>query len=320
LHRRSTKAKQVSGSREMKDQPDVCPLFRCDPEESFNLWMQSCFPRASLSREDAIQQWLAMPMEARVQSVRNARAESAKSHGSVTPGPTAQKAIDAARSNETHIRNQKVHSEWNLRLMDSSQDVPFVDSFVSRIRNNSKLLRKFARYAVLAPLIVIILWASPTNRVTSLMKVSIAATQPSKAKPAAGAILPVPPTREAIEAGSDLAIGPITIDNLSVGCQETQPCIEISTRGKMALPKLSTLSDPDRVVMDFYDAVFSSGIHRIAVGRGAVRAIRIGEDLAQPPRVRVVIDLTEKCGYELHTQTNGVVLKVYPKATHRQAG
>ena len=97
-------------------------------------------------------------------------------------------------------------------------------------------------------------------------------------------------------------------------------CIEISTRGKGALPRLSTLSDPDRVVMDFQDAVFSSDVHRIEVGRGAVKAVRIGEDAMQPPHARVVIDLTEKCDYELHTLANRVVLKVYRKATARQAG
>jgi hypothetical protein len=72
--------------------------------------------------------------------------------------------------------------------------------------------------------------------------------------------------------------------------------------------------------MDFQDAVFSSDVHRIEVGRGAVKAVRIGKDAAQPPRARVVIDLTEKCDYELHTLTNGVVLKVYRKVTARQAG
>ncbi len=80
------------------------------------------------------------------------------------------------------------------------------------------------------------------------------------------------------------------------------------------------MSDPDRVVMDFQDAVLSFNVHRITVGRGAVKAVRIVENGAQSPRTRVVIDLTEKCDYELHTLTNGVVLTVYRKAAPHQDG
>ena len=75
------------------------PLFRSDPEESFNLWMQSRFPGASLSREDAIRQWLATPQEARVQRVRDHRAESAKSNGSEIPDDIAIFQQDHAKKN-----------------------------------------------------------------------------------------------------------------------------------------------------------------------------------------------------------------------------
>jgi hypothetical protein len=288
----------------------VPPLFRSDPEDNFSLWMQSCFPDASLEREDAIRQWLARPLEARVQRDHSHRAESAKQMLAGTP----QEARDGARSNETGTRNPKGWSGWNSQLIDGSEEDAFVDRFAFWTRNRSKLLLKFAKYSVLALLIVKVLWAIPTSKVASRADASIVATQPSKAEPAAAAAVPVPQRHEAIGTGSDFATGPITIENLSIGCEDTQPCIEISTRGKGALPRLSTLSDPDRVVLDFQDAVFPSDVHRISVGRGGVKAVRIGEDAA---RTRVVIDLTEKCDYELHTLTNRVVLKVYCKATPR---
>lgn len=301
-------------------QPDVPPLFRSDPEENLNVWMRNCFPDASLAREDAIRQWLASPLEARVQRGHSHRAESAKSKRSEMPGAAQQEASDGAPSNETGTRNQKGWSRWNSRLIDGSKEDPFVDRFAFWMRDNSKLLLKFAKYSVLALLIAKVLWAIPTSKVASKADASIAATQPSKAQPPAAASVPVPQRHGGIGTGVDFATGPITIEDLSVGCQDTQPCIEISTRGKGVLPKLSTLSDPDRVVMDFQRAVFSSRVHRIAVGRGGVKAVRIGKDAAQPPSARVVIDLTDKCDYELYMLTNRVVLKVYRKAARRQAG
>ncbi len=296
------------------------PLFHPDPEENFSLWMQNCFPDASLVREHPIRQWLASPLEARVQRNRDYRAESAKSHGSEKPGAAAPKTRDGARSNETSIGNPKRRLGWNSQLTYGSKEQPSVDRFTFWMRNNSTLRFKFARYLVLALLLIAVFWATPMRKETSLANASIAGTQTNKTELTADARGLVPGKQEVIETASDFAARPITIENLTVGCEDSQPCIEISTRGNGALPKLSTLSDPDRVVMDFQDAVLSFSAHRITVGRGGVKAVRIVENGAQSPRTRVVIDLTEKCDYELHTLTNGVVLTVYRKAAPHQAG
>jgi len=297
-------------------EPDMPPLFHSDPEENFSLWMQNCFPDASLVREHPIRQWLASPLEARVQRNHNHRAESAKSHDSEMLGAAPQEA----RSNENGTGNPKRRLERNSQLTDGSQQDPFVDRFAFWLRNNSTLRLKVAKYLVLALLIVVLFWATPRSNVPLLPNVSIAATQTTTAKLAAAASVPVTQRQEAMGTDPDFAAGQTTIENISVGCEDTKPCIEISTRGKAAVPKLSTLSDPDRVVMDFQDAVLSFNVHRIPVGRGGVRAVRMAENGAQPPGTRVVIDLLEECDYELRTTTNGVVLAVYPKATPHQGG
>jgi hypothetical protein len=284
------------------------------------LWMQNCFLGTSPPREDAIRQWLASPLEARIQPAHNHRAESAEPNASEMPGAAPREARVGARSHETGTRNLKDWSGWNSQLKTGTEKDPFVDRIAFQTRNHFKLFLKIVEYSVMALLIVTVLWAIPTSKMASQADTSTAATQPSKAQPPPAASVPVPQRHEAVGTGSDFATGSITIGKVSVGCEDTQPCIEISTRGKGALPRLSTLSNPDRVVMDFQDAVFSSDVHRIEVARGAVKAVRIGEDATQPPHARVVIDLTEKCAYELHTLTNGVVLKVYRKATARQAG
>jgi len=296
------------------------PLFHPDPEENFSLWMQKCFPDASLVREHPIRQWLASPLEARVQRNGDYRAESAKSHGSEKPGAAPPKTRDGARSNETSTGNLKRRLGWNSQLTYGSKEQPSVDRFTFWMRNNSILRFKFARYLVLALLLIAVFWATPMRKETSLANASIARTQTTKTELTADARRLVPRRQEAIETATDFATRPVTIENLTVGCEDAQPCIEISTRGNGALPKVSTLSDPERVVMDFQDAVLSFNVHRITVGRGGVRAVRIVENGAQPPRTRVVIDLTEKCDYELHTLTNGVVLTVYRKAAPHQAG
>jgi hypothetical protein len=232
-----------------------------------------------------------------------------------------QEARDGAHPNETGRRNPKGWSGSSSELIDGSKkEDPFVDRFAFRTQHHSKLPIKFVEYSVLGLLIATVLWANPTRRVASRAGALITATQPSKAEATAAAGVSVPQEHEAITTGSDLATGLITIEKLSVGCEDGQPCIEISTRGKAAIPKLSALSDPDRVVIDFQDTVFPSDVHRIVVGRGCVKAVRSAEDARQPPQTRVVIDLTEPCDYELQALTNRLVLKIYPKQSPRQAG
>ncbi len=322
MHRQSTKVKEVAGSsRGMREpEPHMPPLFHPDPEENFSLWMQNCFPDASLVREHPIRQWLASPLETRVQRNRDYRAESVKSHGSEIPVAAPPKTRDGAHSNETSTGNPKPQLGWNSRMTGGSKEEPSVGGFGVWIGNNSTLRLKFGRYLVLALLLIAVFWATPMRKETSLANASIAGTQTNKTELTPDARRLVPRRQQVVETPTDFATRPVTIENLTVGCEDTQPCIEISTRGNGALPKLSTLSDPDRVVMDFQDAVLSFNVHRITVGRGAVKAVRIVENGAQSPRTRVVIDLTEKCDYELHTLTNGVVLTVYRKAAPHQDG
>src|ERR1700730_5784802 len=109
LHRRSTKAKRVAGaSRRRKEPlPEVPPLFRSDPKDNFRLWMKNCSLDASLAREDAIREWLAKPLEARIQGVHNNRMETSESNPPEIAAAAPVEARDGANSNETHPRNLK---------------------------------------------------------------------------------------------------------------------------------------------------------------------------------------------------------------------
>jgi hypothetical protein len=318
MHRRSTKGKQGAESslRIRQAQPDVPPLFCSDREKNFSLWVQNCFPDAVLAREDAIRQWLTSPLETRVQKGHNCHADSVKSNGSQTRAGPSEQARNSPGLGKIGTPNLTGEMGGNSKLLAPHDEERFLAHFALTGRNFSILLLAFCSLGAL--LVVLALRATPSGTGTSQANNSIEAHKPTNAGRAKASSVPVPQADDAIEA--DSASGPFTIQNVSVGCEDTQPCVQIRTRGKASLPSLSTLTNPDRVVMDFPDAMLSSDIQGTKMGRGVVKDVRTAQHTAQPSHTRVVIDLTEKCDYELRTVTNGVVLKVSLKATPHQNG
>jgi hypothetical protein len=318
MHRRSTKGKQGAEAslRIRQGQRVVPPLFCSDREKNFSLWVQNCFPDAVLAREDAIRQWLKSPLEARVQKGHNYLADTVKSNGSQIPAGPSQQARNSPDSSKIGARNLTGEMGGNSKLLAPNDEEQFLDHFALTGRNFFIVLLAFCTVGAL--LIVIALRATPSGTGTSLANNSIRTNKPSNAGPAKALSVPVSQAGKAI--GTESASGPFTIQNVSVGCEDTQPCVQIRTRGKASLPSLSTLTNPDRVVMDFPDAMLSPAIQGIKVGRGLVKDVRTAQHTAQSSHTRVVIDLTEKCDYELRTVTNGVVLKVSLKATPHQNG
>ena len=314
MHRRSTKGKSGAEScpRKRQAQPVVPPLFCSDREKNFSLWVQNCFPDAVLAREDAIRQWLMSPLEARVQKAHNSHADTVKSNGSQTPAGPSEQARNGLGSSKTGTPNL-TGEMGNSKLLAPNDEKRFLAHLALSGRNLFILL---LACSVGALLVVIASRATPRGSGTSQANNSIKANKPSNAGPAKASSLPMPD--KAI--GTESASGPFTIQHVSVGCQNTQPCVQIRTRGKASVPRLSTLTNPDRVVMDFPDAMLSSDIQGIKVGRGIVKDVRTAQHTAQPSHTRVVIDLREKCDYELRTVTNGVVLQVSLKATPHQNG
>ena len=317
MHRESSKGKQgaQSSTRKRQAQPDVPPLFCSDPEKNFSLWVQNCFPDTELAREDAIRLWLTSPLDSRVQKGRKNPAEIANSNVFQTPAGPSQQARNVVVSKKTDVPNLTGGMGWNPKLLAPRGERRFF-----AWSNLSKWLLRLGTVSVAGLLIGIVLRVTPIIKGISQAASSIEANEPSNAGPAPASGVPVQTVDKAIETGPDVPTAATTIEDLSVGCEDTQPCVQISTRGKASLPKVSTLTSPDRVIMDFSDAVLSPDIQGIEVGHGAVKDVRIGQKAVQPSRTRVVIDLTEKCNYELRTVTNGVVLKVSPEATPHQTG
>jgi len=297
-----------------KPHPAIPPLFLADPEENFNRWMQSCLPGASLARADAIREWLAKPVEARVQRSNDHRAEAAKLQAPQTAPPESSGASEAKQWNGTCIIETKRLSAQNTQPIDSFTEHPFEGGLALPVGKQSRYLLKLAVYLVFALLILKVGGERRSVKIAVPSDATIARTQGGNDPTAASRLVP---------GDAPIGISPntgptTTIQSLSVACQEAPSCIEISTSGHESRLRLSTLSGPDRVVMKFQDTVFSSTVPVMTAGHGLVKAVRTGWDASKPRDVTVVIDLRGKCNYDLHTASNKVVV-ILRKATVHQA-
>ena len=321
MSRSTTKGKggTASSLKTRSSQQDVPPLFCSEPEKNFSLWVQNCFPDTVVTREDAIRQWLTSPLETRVQNRRKNSSDNVKSNGEPTPASASQLARSRPSSSEASAPILTIGNGWNFKPVTAVHKDERIGRFASTGRNLSRWLLRLARFAVMALLIVIILRASPMGKGTSQANDSTKANETNNAGVPQVSNPPAADADKAIDPVSDLPSVLLSIENLSVGCDDTQPCVQIRTRGKASLPTLNTLSEPDRVIMDFPNAVLSPNIKGI-LGHGAVKDIRVAQHTDEPSYTRLVIDLTEKCNYELRTETNGFVLKISPEAIPHQAG
>jgi len=88
--------------------------------------------------------------------------------------------------------------------------------------------------------------------------------------------------------------------------------LEIRASGKLS-PTATMVTDPDRLVIDLPDVVVTH-FRNIAVGNGGVKAVRVGQNNANPPMARVVVDLVQARGYELIPAGEKVVVMLHPVA------
>jgi AMIN domain len=293
-------------------------LFQSDPEENVRLWMQKYFPGVTLSREEAIRQWLARPPEFRVQSILESPSASCEAPTATDiPAPPSQeqKDGDSGRSKQDDSENPRRHREPGSEPILTSAASAFTD----RSRKINRLVFRLVACAVLAFVIIKLLWAIPETHLFSRADSSVPEAKSRTAEPVAPPVVPVSNGREETAAQPESATGPNRIEKLSIGCSDAQPCLEITTQGKKTVPTLSTLTNPDRLVMDFQDASYSADIHRINVGRGSLKAVRVsGTAGSKSSSTRVVLDLTTSCDYDLQTLTNKLVVNLRAKAAQRR--
>ena len=85
--------------------------------------------------------------------------------------------------------------------------------------------------------------------------------------------------------------------------------IEIEASERI-VPHVNVLTGPDRLVVDFVNAVPSARLRNQTVSRGEVKSLRVGLFSSKPPVTRVVVDLDGPQPYQVFPSGRTVILKV----------
>src|SRR5271156_3694425 len=97
--------------------------------------------------------------------------------------------------------------------------------------------------------------------------------------------------------------------------------IEIETSDRV-VPQINVLTGPDRLVVDFVNAVPGPQLRNQPVNRGEVKSLRVGLFSSDPPVTRVVLDLNGPQRYQLFPSGRTLILKVgdAQTAVHSRSG
>jgi hypothetical protein len=85
--------------------------------------------------------------------------------------------------------------------------------------------------------------------------------------------------------------------------------IEVEASDRV-VPQTRVLTGPDRLVVDFPNAVPSSGARSQSVDRGEVKDVRVGLFQSKPPVTRVVLDLKTAQSYQVFPYGRTVMIKI----------
>jgi hypothetical protein len=85
--------------------------------------------------------------------------------------------------------------------------------------------------------------------------------------------------------------------------------IEVEASDRI-VPETQVLTEPDRLVIDFPNAVPGNQVRSQSVDRGEVKDVRIGLFQAKPPVTRVVLDLKSARSYQIFPYGRTVMIKV----------
>jgi hypothetical protein len=85
--------------------------------------------------------------------------------------------------------------------------------------------------------------------------------------------------------------------------------IEIESSDQL-IPETQILTNPDRLVLDFPNAVPAASLRNQTLNRGEVKGVRVGLFSAKPPVTRIVVDLNDAQGYQIFPSGRTVMIKV----------
>lgn len=105
------------------------------------------------------------------------------------------------------------------------------------------------------------------------------------------------------------AIAQISVRSVRVMGSKDTVEIEIEASDRI-VPETQILTGPDRLVVDFPNAVPSNQVRNQSVDRGEVKDVRVGLFQSKPPVTRVVLDLKSARSYQVFPYGRTVMIKV----------
>lgn len=107
----------------------------------------------------------------------------------------------------------------------------------------------------------------------------------------------------------------------SVKVLGSKDAVEIEVQASdRVVPETRVLTGPDRLVVDFPNAVPSNQLRSQSVDRGEVKDVRIGLFQSRPPVTRIVLDLKTAQSYQVFPYGRTVIIKVMGGASDTFAG
>ena len=110
------------------------------------------------------------------------------------------------------------------------------------------------------------------------------------------------------------ALAQVSVRSVRVTGSKDTVEVEVEATGSID-PQTQVLAGPDRLVVDFPNAIPSNRVRSQSVERGEVKDVRVGLFQARPPITRVVLDLKAARSYQVFPYGRKVMIKVVGGAT-----
>ena len=125
---------------------------------------------------------------------------------------------------------------------------------------------------------------------------------------------PRPLARRLLVAGacacfSVISLAQISVRSVKVLGSKNSVEIEVESSDRI-VPQTQVLTGPDRLVVDFPNAVPTGQVRNQSVDRGEVKDVRVGLWQARPPITRLVLDLKSARSYQIFPNGRTVMIKV----------
>lgn len=111
---------------------------------------------------------------------------------------------------------------------------------------------------------------------------------------------------------------PTIIRHIAVSGGEHDLEVEISATAPIT-PVTQFVINPDRLIVDFQEALPSAGLHKVIVNRGNLTDVRVGLLSADPRVTRVVLDLTSPTQFRVDPSGSVIIVKLGGESAPRPA-